>query len=84
MAPAANNIQYVYPSEIFDTRMRGTGVGFSAAFSRISAAAVTYMLPWLMATFGGSATMLIMAIFPVIGLIASIMWPPETKESSLT
>ena len=84
MAPAANNIQYVYPSEIFDTRMRGTGVGFSAAFSRISAAAVTYMLPWLMATFGGSATMLIMAIFPVIGLIASIMWAPETKESSLT
>lgn len=84
MAPAANNIQYVYPSEIFDTRIRGTGVGFSAAFSRISAAAVTYMLPWLMATFGGSVTMLIMAIFPIIGLVASIAWAPETKETSLT
>ncbi len=84
MAPAANNIQYVYPSEIFDTRVRGTGIGFSAAFSRISAAAVTYMLPWLMAQFGGSITMLIMAIFPIIGLVASIMWAPETKETSLT
>lgn len=84
MAPAANNIQYVYPSEIFDTRVRGTGIGFSAAFSRISAAAVTYALPWLMATFGGAATMLIMAVFPIIGLIASIVWAPETKEQSLT
>lgn len=84
MAPAANNIQYVYPSEIFDTRVRGTGVGFSAAFSRISAAGVTYMLPWLMAEFGGSVTMLIMAIFPIIGLVASIAWAPETKETSLT
>ncbi|GAA4119985.1 MFS transporter [Enteractinococcus coprophilus] len=84
MAPAANNIQYVYPSEIFDTRVRGTGIGFSAAFSRVSAAAVTYMLPWLMAQFGGSVTMLIMAIFPIIGLVASIAWAPETKETSLT
>lgn len=84
MAPAANNIQYVYPSEIFDTRVRGTGIGFSAAFSRISAALVTYMLPWLMATFGGAATMLLMAVFPIIGLIASILWAPETKEESLT
>lgn len=84
MAPAANNIQYVYPSEIFDTRVRGTGIGFSAAFSRISAALVTYMLPWLMATFGGAVTMLLMAVFPIVGLIASIVWAPETKEDSLT
>lgn len=83
MAPAANNIQYVYPSEIFDTHVRGTGVGFSAALSRVSAAAATYALPWLMAEFGANTTMLIMAIFPLIGLIASIVWAPETKEKSL-
>ncbi len=83
MAPAANNIQYVYPSEIFDTHVRGTGVGFSAAFSRISAAGATYLFPWLMTELGTSTTMLIVAIFPLIGLVASIAWAPETKEKSL-
>ena len=83
IAPAANNIQYVYPAEIFDTRLRSTGVGFSAAFSRISAAAAVYLLPYALQTFGASATMTIMAIFPLMGLVASLIWAPETKRKTL-
>lgn len=83
MAPAANNIQYVYPSEIFDTRVRGTGVGFSAAFSRISAAGATYLFPLLLAELGTSATLLLVSAFPLLGLILSILWAPETKEKTL-
>lgn len=83
IAPAANNIQYVYPAEIFDTRLRSTGVGFSAAFSRISAASATYLLPASLERFGVSTTLVIMSAFPLLGLILSIMWAPETKRKQL-
>jgi putative MFS transporter len=83
VGPAANNIQFVYPPEIFDTHVRATGVGFSAAFSRISAAGVTYLLPYLLLTFGFSATLIMMAAFPLLGLILSILWAPETKGKHL-
>lgn len=83
IAPATNNIQYVYPPEIFDTRLRATGVGYSAAFSRISAAAAVYLLPASLERFGTSTSMILMAVFPAIGLIASILWAPETKRKRL-
>jgi MFS transporter, putative metabolite transport protein len=83
IGPAANNIEFVYPPEIFDTHVRATGVGFSAAFSRISAAGVTYFLPYLLQNFGFSATLIMMAAFPLLGLVASIIWAPETKGRHL-
>ena len=83
VGPAANAIQFVYPPEIFETHVRATGVGFSAAFSRISAAGVTFGLPWLLETFGFSGTVILMAGFPLLGLILSIMWAPETKGQHL-
>lgn len=83
IAPAANNMQFVYPSEIFETRIRSTGVGFAAAFSRLSAAAATYLLPVTMQEYGVSATLLIMSLFPLLGLLMSILWAPETKRAQL-
>lgn len=83
IAPAANNMQFVYPSEIFETRIRSTGVGFAAAFSRISAAAATYLLPVTMQAYGVSATLLIMAAFPLLGLVVSLVWAPKTKRAQL-
>ncbi|MDQ7775015.1 MAG: MFS transporter [Paracoccus aminovorans] len=83
VAPAANNIEFVYPAEIFETRLRSTGVGFSAAFSRVSAATAVYLLPSALQMFGPSRTMVIMAMFPLVGLIFSIIWAPETKGKQL-
>lgn len=83
IGPAINNIQFVYPPEIFDTHLRATGIGFSAAFSRISAAGVTYLLPYLLQAFGFSATLIMMAGFPILGLIATLLWAPETKGKQL-
>ncbi|MEB2567625.1 MFS transporter [Burkholderia multivorans] len=83
LGPAINNIQFVYPPEIFDTHVRATGIGFSAAFSRISAAGVTYLLPYLLQTFGFSTTLLMMTSFPVLGLIVTLLWAPETKGMQL-
>ncbi|MFH8252557.1 MFS transporter [Microbacterium sp. B2969] len=84
VAPAANNIERVYPAEIFDTRMRATGIGFAAAFSRISAAAAVYLLPSSIASLGTSATLLLLAVFPLVGLVLSVLWAPETKRKHLT
>ena len=83
IGPAINNIQFVYPPEIFDTHVRATGIGFSAAFSRISAAGVTYLLPSLLQAFGFSATLIMMAGFPLLGLAVTIAWAPETKGKAL-
>ncbi|MEG9623801.1 MFS transporter [Pseudomonas guariconensis] len=83
IGPAINNIQFVYPPEIFDTHVRATGIGFSAAFSRISAAGVTYLLPSLLQAFGFSATLIMMAGFPLLGLLVTVAWAPETKGKAL-
>ncbi|WP_323716508.1 MFS transporter [Paracoccus aminovorans] len=83
VGPVANSIQFVYPAEIFDTHVRATGIGFSAAFSRISAAGVTYLLPYLLLQFGFSTTLILMALFPLLGLVMSIAWAPETKGKHL-
>lgn len=84
VGPASNNIEFVYPPEIFDTHLRATGIGFSAALSRVSAAGVTYLLPWLLQRFGFSGTLILMAAFPLLGLVLSILWAPETKHKHLT
>ena len=80
---ASNSIQYVYPPEMFSTRFRSTGVGFSAAMSRIGAAGATYLFPLALSAFGASGTLLLLAAFPIVGWIASMLWAPETKHAAL-
>lgn len=80
---ASNTIQYVYPPEMFETRFRSTGVGFAAAISRLGAAGATYLFPLALDSLGVSMTLLLMAAFPIIGLIASVRWAPETKNLAL-
>lgn len=83
VGPVANSIQFVYPAEIFDTHIRATGIGFSTAFSRISAAGVACLLPYLLLLFGFSGTLILMALFPLLGLVMSVAWAPETKGKHL-
>lgn len=83
IAPASNNIERVYPAEIFDTRLRATGTGFAAGLSRLSAAAATFLLPAAIDAFGTSSTLVILAMFPLVGLVFSILWAPETKGKHL-
>lgn len=42
----------VYPAEIFPSELRGSGVGFAAAMSRIGAAGGTFLLPVGIDAFG--------------------------------
>lgn len=83
VASGSSNLQFVYPSEMFPTRLRTSGVGFSASMSRIGAAIATYLLPVLIAGIGVNLALLSLALFPLIGFLASLAWAPETSKSTI-
>lgn len=74
----------VYPGEVFPTEIRGAGVGFATAISRIGAAAGTFILPLSVAGLGVGTTMLIAASICVLGAVISQYLAPETKGLSLS
>ncbi len=74
----------VYPGEVFPTEVRGVGTGFAAAVSRVGAAAGTFLVPVVIASWGITPVMFIMAAIVASGAIVSQMWAPETKGKSLS
>lgn len=80
---AAGNLETVYPSELFPTHLRASGVGFAAAMSRVGAAIGTFLLPMSLAAIGTQLTMLLAAAVLVVGLIASIAWSRDTRSLTL-
>lgn len=80
---SATNLEYVYPSEIFPTELRATGVGFAAAVSRVGAATSTFLLPIALEKIGTMWTMLALAAVALIGAGVSAAWAPETKGLTL-
>ncbi|WP_344315789.1 MFS transporter [Streptomyces javensis] len=80
---AAAGLCAVYPSEMFPTAVRASGVGLVTALSRIGAAAGTFLLPMAIDTVGVHGTTLMVAGLLTAGLLASIVWAPETKTIAL-
>jgi putative MFS transporter len=74
----------VDPAEIFPSELRGSGVGFSAAMSRIGAAGGTFLRPVGIDKLGIGPSMLIAAGVCAIGLVVTYLWAPETTDLSLT
>ncbi|GAB3627575.1 MFS transporter [Pandoraea terrae] len=74
----------VYPGEVFPTEIRGIGVGFATAFSRIGAAMGTFLLPLVISALGISAAMLMAAGISLVGGIVSYVLAPETKGKLLS
>jgi putative MFS transporter len=74
----------VYPAEIFPSELRGSGVGFAAAMSRVGAAGGTFLLPIGIAHLGIGTSMLIAAAVCALGLVVTYLWAPETTELSLS
>ncbi|MQA11599.1 MAG: MFS transporter [Pseudonocardiaceae bacterium] len=81
---AGSALQFLYPSELFPTDLRATGVGMAAAMSRIGSASGTFFLPALIAGVGNSGTLLIGAAVTLVGLVVAILLAPETKGLALT
>ena len=80
----AGNLTAVYPIEVFPTDVRATGVGIATAFSRIGAAAGTFLLPVGIETIGLRWCMVTGAAMCVIGAVVSQLLAPETTGKSLS
>jgi MFS transporter, putative metabolite transport protein len=80
---AAADLESVYPSEIFPTEVRASGVGIAAAISRIGAAIGTFLLPTSVAQLGVGPTMLGATAILLLGLVISVAWAPETRDLTL-
>ncbi|TVU93971.1 MFS transporter [Lactobacillus gasseri] len=72
-------LDYPYPTELFDIKVRGTGVGTCITISRFGAAAGTFLLPILTNLGGSSLAMLICAIVLLAAFIICLIWAPETS-----
>lgn len=83
VASGSGNLQTVYPSELFPTHIRSTGVGFATMISRLGAAVGTFLLPISLDTLGINLTMLILTGILLLGVVISIMWAPETRNKTL-
>lgn len=81
---AAADLESVYPSEIFPTEVRASGVGIASAVSRAGAAISTFVLPSALQELGIGPTMLILAGVVGLGVAISVPLAPETSNMHLT
>ncbi|WP_326692490.1 MULTISPECIES: MFS transporter [unclassified Streptomyces] len=80
---AGSGLQFVYPSELFPTDLRATGVGIATAMSRVGSASSTFLLPMATGDFGVRGTLAVGAVITFIGLLVSVFMAPETKNLAL-
>jgi MFS transporter, putative metabolite transport protein len=83
VSSAAQNIEFVYPAELFPTEVRSSGVGFSAAASRIGASVSTFVMPVVVGAVGASWALLALAAVSMLGAVVTYLWAPETKGRTL-
>lgn len=72
-------LDYPYPTELFDIKVRGTGVGTCITISRIGAAAGTFLLPVLTNAGGASLAMIVCVIVLLVAFLVCLIWAPETS-----
>ncbi|MCL5791011.1 MAG: MFS transporter, partial [Candidatus Thermoplasmatota archaeon] len=77
------NITYLYPVEIFPTRIRATAMGISTAASRVGAILGVFAFPLLINGLSISYGLLFFAVFEFIGLATTVILAPETRNKSL-
>lgn len=70
---------YSYPTELFDIKVRATGVGTCITISRIGAAAGTFLLPILTDVGGAGLAMLVCAGVLLFAFLICLIWAPETS-----
>lgn len=76
-------LEWIYPNELFPTKVRATAVGLCTGISRIGAAIGTFATPLSLTHLGLSGTMWIAAAIALVGAGASYFMAPETKGQDL-
>jgi putative MFS transporter len=80
---AGSGLQFVYPSELFPTDLRATGVGIATAMSRVGSATSTFLLPIAADDLGVRGTLGVAVAITLVGLAVSYFLAPETKDLDL-
>lgn len=76
-------VMYIYPSEVFPTAVRSSGIGFVTAASRIGSALGTFAVPMFMAASSLETVLIAMGIIQLIAVVATILWAPETRQAAV-
>lgn len=74
---------WVYQSEIFPTRFRGTGAGYSGAMNRIGAGAAAFGVPIFLADFNLKSLLYVFAGLNLLLFIVLLILAVETKGLTL-
>ena len=78
-----NVTTFIYPPEVFPTKVRGFGSGASAAGGKIGAFLGVLLNLTIMAVVGESRLFILLAMFSVLGLILTVTLLPEPKGLDL-
>ncbi|NMP24426.1 MFS transporter [Sulfobacillus harzensis] len=78
-----NVLDWIYPNELYPTRIRASAVGVATSASRIGAFVGTFVLPFSLAAIGIRDTMLIATVITIFGLFVSVLWAEETRGKTL-
>jgi predicted phosphate transport protein (TIGR00153 family) len=78
-----NTTTWVYPVELFPTRLRGTGHGIAATVGKIGAVVATFFLPIVLADIGVASMLTIVSVACFAGAFLTIGMGTETKKLSL-
>ena len=72
-------LEWPYPPELFDDRVRATGVGIVIAFSRVGAFLGTFLLPTLVESIGATGSLAVCAAVLIVGGVVCRIMAPETS-----
>lgn len=77
----AQVLEYVYLPELFPTELRGSGIGFSVAMSRVGGAGATFLLPMVISNYGVQTALGSCVGVMVLGGLICQFFAPEPSKS---
>jgi putative MFS transporter len=78
-----NTTTWIYPVELFPTRLRGTGHGVAATVGKVGALVSTFFLPFVLLAVGRAEMLAVVALACVLGGFLTLWLGTETKRISL-
>ncbi len=78
------NLTYLYPPEVYPTKIRGIGMGIATASSRVGAILGVFVFPLIISKLNVSFGLMFFALFEFLGFTVTILLAPETKLKHLS
>jgi nitrate/nitrite transporter NarK len=78
-----NSQTYLIAGEVFPTKVRGIGAGFSAACGKVGAVLTAFLFPALLQTLGTDRLLPLLALSSLLGALITWWYRVETKGMDL-